>query len=208
MKLTGFDISPESQLCLRGRIVLLRQLVDNDYEAWRTVRMRCRDWLVPWEPRPSGAIVPPDDWHNYRARLLTRQRESQQGTGYGFGIFLEDYFIGEITISSIQRGPFQSGYIGYWVDREFAGRGMAPEATCVAIQFAFEVLGLHRIEIAIVPRNLASRRVAEKLMLRNEGTAVRFLEINGVWEDHVRYAITAEEWAYLKQSMSQWFPDQ
>ena len=32
------------------------------------------------------------------------------------------------------------------------------------------------------------------LELRDEGTAVRYLEINGVWEDHIRYAITAEEW--------------
>ena len=39
------------------------------------------------------------------------------------------------------------------------------------------------------------RRVVEKLELRNEGLAERYLEINGVWEDHFRYAITAEEWA-------------
>jgi ribosomal-protein-alanine N-acetyltransferase len=48
--------------------------------------------------------------------------------------------------------------------------------------------------VAIIPRNSASRRVAEKLGLRDEGTALRYLEIDGVWEDHVRYAITAEEW--------------
>jgi len=49
--------------------------------------------------------------------------------------------------------------------------------------------------VAIIPRNRPSRRVAEKLDLREEGVALRYLEINGVWEDHVRYAITAEEWA-------------
>ena len=36
--------------------------------------------------------------------------------------------------------------------------------------------------------------MARKLDLRLEGTALRYLEINGVWEDHIRYAITAEEW--------------
>ena len=44
------------------------------------------------------------------------------------------------------------------------------------------------------PRNEPSRRVAEKLGMRDEGTAVRFLQIQGVYEDHVRYAMTAEEW--------------
>ena len=34
----------------------------------------------------------------------------------------------------------------------------------------------------------------EKLDLREEGIAVRYLEINGDWEDHVRYALTSEEW--------------
>jgi ribosomal-protein-alanine N-acetyltransferase len=45
-----------------------------------------------------------------------------------------------------------------------------------------------------VPRNRASRRVVEKLGLRDEGVAVRYLQINGRWEDHIRYAITSEEW--------------
>jgi ribosomal-protein-alanine N-acetyltransferase len=53
---------------------------------------------------------------------------------------------------------------------------------------------LHRVEISIIPRNSASRRVVEKLGIRQEGIAERFLEIDGVWEDHVRYAITSEEW--------------
>ena len=59
---------------------------------------------------------------------------------------------------------------------------------------AFEELGLHRVQISIIPRNTASRRVVEKLGIRDEGIAERYLEINGVWEDHIRYAITAEEW--------------
>jgi ribosomal-protein-alanine N-acetyltransferase len=57
------------------------------------------------------------------------------------------------------------------------------------------------VEAAIVPRNKASRRVTEKIGLREEGTSDRFLQIRGVWEDHVRYAITAEEWALRKHEL-------
>ena len=124
-----------------------------------------------------------------------RERERQLGSGFGFGIFVEGRFAGEVTLSSIQRGPFQNGSIGYWIDEELAGQGLIPEAVVVVLKFAFETLRLHRVEVAIIPRNTASRRVMEKLELRNEGTALGFLEINGVWEDHVRYAMTAEEWA-------------
>jgi ribosomal-protein-alanine N-acetyltransferase len=137
----------------------------------------------------------PEDAASFATRCVMRERERQLGTGFGFGIFLEGQFSGEITLSSIQRGPFQSGSIGYWIDKDKAGMGLVPEAVVMVLQFAFESLRLHRIEVAIIPRNASSRRVAEKLRLRVEGVAQGFLEINGEWEDHVRYAITAEEWS-------------
>jgi ribosomal-protein-alanine N-acetyltransferase len=99
-----------------------------------------------------------------------------------------------VTLSSIQRGPFQTASIGYWVDEAMAGQGIVPEAVVVTLNFAFAALALHRVEISIIPRNHASRRVVEKLGIRLEGVAERFLEIDGEWEDHCRYAITSEEW--------------
>ena len=68
------------------------------------------------------------------------------------------------------------------------------EAVALVARFAFDELHLHRIQIAIIPRNTNSRRVVEKLGVREEGVALRYLEINGVWEDHCRYAMTVEEW--------------
>ena len=180
---------------LPGWRLRLATLVESDYPAWSAVRKRCRSWLVPWEPRSKGAPLPPEDAASFAARCGMRERERQLGTGFGFGIFVENRFGGEITLSSIQRGPFQNGSIGYWIDEDLAGSGLIPEAVVVVLEFAFQTLRLHRIEVAIIPRNEASRRVVEKLGLRNEGVALGYLEINGEWEDHVRYAMTAEEWA-------------
>lgn len=179
---------------LTGRRVHLRTLVEGDYEAWYGVRSRNRDWLIPWEPRPHGTPTPAEDRASFSARCSIRERERQLGTGYGFGIFLGPRFCGEVTLSSIQRGPFQSGFIGYWVDRELAGQGLVPEAVVVALEFSFDAISLHRVEVTIIPRNHPSLRVVDKLGLRQEGVAVRFLEIDGRWEDHARFAITAEEW--------------
>ena len=86
------------------------------------------------------------------------------------------------------------GYVGYWIDQAQAGQGYMPEALVVVARFAFDHVRLHRIQISIIPRNHRSRRVVEKLKLRDEGVAQRYLEINGLWEDHVRYALTHEEW--------------
>lgn len=186
---------------LAGWRVRLRTLGEEDYEQWYEVRKRCRDWLLPWEPRTAGAPPTSEDRGSFIARCAARERERQLGSGYGFGIFVDGRLAGEITLSSIQRGPFQNAFIGYWVDRELAGQGIVPEATVVVLRFAFEELGLHRVEIAIVPRNRASRRVVEKLALREESVAVRYLEIDGHWEDHVRYAITSEEWAKRRDEL-------
>jgi ribosomal-protein-alanine N-acetyltransferase len=175
--------------------VLLRPLVVGDFDAWREVRRRSHDWLVKWEPRPfPGQPDATEDRRVFAARCGARERERQLGSGYGFGIFVAGVFAGEINLSSVQRGPYQNAYVGYWIDQYMAGNGYTPEAFVVLCRFAFEDLALHRLQASIIPRNHASRRVVEKLGLRNEGTAVRYLEINGVWEDHVRYAITAEEW--------------
>jgi [ribosomal protein S5]-alanine N-acetyltransferase len=190
-----------ASLELNGRRVILRPLVVSDFDAWREVRIRARDWLVKWEPRPlPGQPDATEDRRVFAARCGARERERQLGTGYGFGIFAGGRFVGEINLSSVQRGPFQNAYVGYWVDEAAAGHGYTPEAVVVLCRFAFEELALHRLQAAIIPRNRPSHRVAEKVGLRNEGTALRYLEINGVWEDHVRYAITAEDWAERRES--------
>jgi ribosomal-protein-alanine N-acetyltransferase len=188
---------------LFGRRVVLRPLNVQDFPQWREVRRRNQDWLVKWEPAriPGGPDVV-EDREAFNARCSARQRERQLGAGYGFGVFVEGSFAGEINVSSVQRGPFQSAYVGYWIDEAHAGQGYTPEALVVVARFCFEELHLHRLQIAIIPRNRASRRVVEKLAIREEGTALRYLEINGVWEDHVRYAITAEEWAERREELS------
>jgi ribosomal-protein-alanine N-acetyltransferase len=180
---------------LHGRRVLLRPLTLHDFDSWREVRRRCQDWLTKWEPRRiPGQPDTVEDRHAFSARCSVRMREIQLGTGYGFGIFVDGAFAGEINVNSIHRGAHQSAYIGYWIDEQLAGNGYMPEAVVTVLRFAFEELALHRVQISIIPRNTASRRVVEKLGLRDEGVAERYLEINGTWEDHIRYAITSEEW--------------
>ena len=180
---------------LFGRRVLLRPLLPTDFPAWREVRRRNSEWLTKWEPtRPVGAPDVIEDREAFSIRCNARQRERQLGSAYGFGIFVDGEFAGEINLSSVQRGPFQSGSIGYWIDEAKAGKGYTPEALVVLAQYCFDELRLHRVEIAIVPRNEASLRVVQKLELRDEGISKGFLEIDGNWEDHIRFGLTFEDW--------------
>jgi ribosomal-protein-alanine N-acetyltransferase len=193
---------------LIGRRVVLRPLVVEDFPSWREVRRRNADWLLKWEPlRTPGAPDPVESRDAFAVRCGARQRERQLGTGFGYGIFVNGHFAGEINLSIVQRGPFQSAYVGYWIDEQCAGQGFMPEALVCLCKAAFDELHLHRVQISIIPRNTASRRVVEKLQIRDEGTAQRYLEINGVWEDHIRYAITTEEWAARREELMQAWVD-
>lgn len=191
---------------LVGARVLLRPLVADDFAQWHEVRTVNEEWLTQWEPRRvAGQPDVVQSRQAFASRCAARQRERQLGTGFGFGVFVEGRLIGEMNVSSLQRGPFQNAYVGYWVDQRLAGQGYIPEALVVAMNFAFEELHLHRLQIAIIPRNGPSRRVVEKLGIRMEGMAERYLEINGIWEDHLRYAITLEEWHERKDELLEFF---
>ncbi len=177
------------------RRMLLRPLRPSDAPAWQEVRRRCEGWLTQWEPaRPAGSADAVSSRRIFENRCEARDRERTAGTAVGFALFYDGRFVGECNLNNIARGAMQSATIGYWIDEQVAGRGLTGEAVVGLMSYAFESLGLHRVEIAIVPRNTASIRVVEKLGLRHEGIAERLIEINGVWEDHLRFAMTSEEW--------------
>jgi ribosomal-protein-alanine N-acetyltransferase len=187
---------------LRSNRLIMRSLAPRDFEAWSEVRLRCSDWLGVWEPqRAAGSPDPARDRQAFTARCNARNRERQLGTGYANAVFFGDQFVGEINVSNAQRGPFQSATIGYWVDEQWAGQGIVPEGLVMVIGDVFDRIGLHRLEIAIIPRNARSLSVVKKLGIRSEGVAERYLEINGVWEDHARFAITSEEWSERRSEL-------
>ena len=80
--------------------------------------------------------------------LLQANRE------FSFGIYdpHSGKLIGHISLYSIKRLPYASGFIGYSIDQNFIGRGIATEAVKLVLQFAFQTLNLHRVE---APRVLA-----------------------------------------------------
>lgn len=189
-------------LRLYGRRVVLRPLVAQDFQGWSEVRRRNGRWLTRWEPMRLPHHPDPETNRDvFAARCNARERERHAGTQFAFGIFVDGQFSGEINLNNVVRGAFQSATIGYWIDQARAGRSYVAEAVAVLAQYSFEELQLHRLEICIIPRNANSRRVMEKLGIRAEGLAERFLEIDGVWEDHVRYGITVEEWTARRE----WF---
>ena len=197
------SLPPMHGLRLYGKRVMMRPLVPPDFPAWSDVRLRNERWLVPWEPsRLSNQGDPTRERDVFAARCAARDRDRQLGVAYAFGLFVDNSVAGEVNLNNLVRGAQQTGTVGYWIDQSRAGNAYVAEGVSVLMRFAFEELRLHRLEICIIPRNDNSRRVMDKLRVREEGTALKFLEINGVWEDHVRYGITVEEWQARKAELT------
>jgi [ribosomal protein S5]-alanine N-acetyltransferase len=101
---------------------------------------------------------------------------------------------GVVTLGDIVLGFFRSAYVGYYAFEPLARKGYMTEGIELALDFAFEKLGLNRVEINVQPRNTRSLRLAQRLGFRREGFSPKYVMINGRFRDHVRTAILAEEW--------------
>jgi ribosomal-protein-alanine N-acetyltransferase len=159
------------------------------------VNQRNRDWLRPWEATVPPALpgrLPPRR-PTYRQMVRHLRTEAQAGRMLPFVIEYRGRLVGQLTVAGITWGSMCSGHIGYWVDREVAGRGVMPTAVALAVDHCFRTVGLHRIEVCIRPENGPSRRVVEKLGFREEGLRTRYLHIDGAWRDHLVYALTTED---------------
>lgn len=171
----------------RGRIYL-RPPRAKDWVQWAEVRERSRSFLVPWEPTwPSDALTRAA----FRRRLRQNAHDWAEGSSYSFLLFRadDDRLMGGITLSNVRRGVAQTGSLGYWIGADFARQGYMTEALYALMDFAFDQLGLHRLEAACLPTNVASRALLLKVGFREDGYARQYLRINGEWQDHLLFSI-------------------
>src|SRR5262247_3821045 len=143
------SILPDVDAEVRGREVYLRQPVMGDYAAWAELRALSRQHLTVWEPMWTRDELARS---SFRRRLRQYQREMREDQGYAFFIFRNDeVLLGGLTISNVRRGVSQAASIGYWIGLPHTRRGHMTNAVRTVLPFAFDILGLHRLEAACLP---------------------------------------------------------
>jgi [ribosomal protein S5]-alanine N-acetyltransferase len=173
-----------------GRVGL-RPIRPGDAADWSELRRRNVGWLRQWEATtPPGSGAAPA---SARAMIRELSRQAREGRSLPFVVTYEGRLAGQLTVSGIAWGSACWAQVGYWIDRDHAGRGIIPTALALATDHCMGTMGLHRIEVAIRPENTASLRVVEKLGFRLEGRAPRYLHIDGAWRDHLVFALTVED---------------
>lgn len=178
--------------------IYLRPPAHRDFREWRRQRLDSRNFLEPWEPTWSEDA---HDASGYRRRCRICRDEWRRDEAYSFFIFRrqDQALLGGITLRHIRRIAAQMGVVGYWMSQAHARQGYMSEGLGALLDFAFDDLGLHRIEAACVPENLPSAGLLIKLGFREEGRARAYLRIAGRWQDHRLFAILAEDRRQLRR---------
>ncbi len=178
---------------LFGETLVLQAPKIGDFDQWVDLRVTSEQFLRPFEPSWSASEL---TRRSFRKRLDYYKRSQRDGSGYSF--FLKsrqnEQMLGGLTLSNIRYGVISSASLGYWIGQAHARRGHMSEAVQILLPFAFKTLHLHRLEAACLPQNHASVALLRKNGFIQEGVARKYLRINGVWQDHLQFALLEDDY--------------
>jgi ribosomal-protein-serine acetyltransferase len=118
-------------------------------------------------------------WMGWVADLRLQQTENfaremehrwKLSEGWMFAIMYDGRAVGTIGLD-VYQPMLEQAQLGYWIRSDLAGQGLMKEAARAVVNFAFEEVGLHRLELHASPDNVASVKVAEAVGFRREGLA-------------------------------------
>jgi len=170
---------------VRGEGVVLRSWRIEDVPA---VAAACQDdEIVRWL-----ALVP-QPYTDEHARFYVEECIQADEDRRPFAI--ADASTGDVVGSIDMRiSRLQTGHVGYWVAAQSRGRGVAADALRALSRWAFESLGLGRVELVTDPENIASQRVAEKAGFQREGVLrAMLLDRDGSRRDGVIFSLLPED---------------
>lgn len=158
----------------------IRELAAADAPALAAAYSRNREHLEPWDPRREASFYTDDGQTVAVAGQLAGVRS---GLLAAYVLTRDDLVVGRVNLNNIVMGVLRSASVGYWVDAEHLGRGLASGAVEFACAQA-RGRGLHRVEAGTLVHNVASQRVLERCGFEAYGMAPKFLFIGGAWQDH------------------------
>lgn len=170
--------------------VEVRLVRPDDAPALTALVVRSREALAPWDPvRPPAYFSEAGQRRGIAHALEVHAR----GASFPGVVVVDGHPAGRVNLNDVVQGAFESADLGYWVDVEHQGRGVATAAVEAVLVIAFDRLGLHRVQAGTLVHNTASRRVLAKNGFSEIGFAPRYIRIAGRWQDHVLHQRLADD---------------
>jgi ribosomal-protein-serine acetyltransferase len=170
-----------SSLQLTDEGLLLRPFRLTDSEQLSCAVQESLKELKPWMSWATDGY----DERAAREYITIARARWEEHTFYGFAMVRGDDLLGACTLSSIHP-IYHFCNLGYWVRSSCQGQGIAGRAAKLVARFAFEHLGLIRVEIVIAVGNHASLRVAEKIGAHYEGILLNRMVVGkSIYDAHM-----------------------
>lgn len=184
---------PARALRRRGGRVYLAPPRATDEAAFLAATRSSRRLHAAWVRPPLTA----SRFRDYVARYGERAQRAPATAAHA-GLLVrrveDDALAGVFNFGDIVRGALESAYLGYYAFAPHAGDGYMAEGLALALDYAFRRLRLHRVEVNIQPANARSIALVRRAGFVREGFSRRYLKVAGRWRDHIRFALTVEDW--------------
>ena len=168
--------------------IILRAWRPDDIELAHEVVLRNQEHLQPYMHwmSPNYSI---ESTRKFLTDAVTSRKDRKN---LGLGIFRGAQLIGSIGFVEFD-WVSRKTEIGYWVDREEEGKGIVTRSCRTLIEYAFESLGMNRIEIRCSAENFRSAAVPERLGFKKEATLRQAEFRNGRLHDFLVYGLLADD---------------
>ncbi|EOU1703636.1 GNAT family N-acetyltransferase [Clostridium perfringens] len=173
VKLVQFQLNTER--------LALRNLTPENTEEMLDYYIRNEEHLRQYEPTRDSSFY---TYEGQKEILTESFRQFIDGTSIDLGIFKDEKLIGKIKLSNIVYGILRNAFVGYSIDKEHQGKGYMKEALNTVCSYAFEEMGLHRLEASTLIDNSRSQGVLKACGFNELGISEKYLYINGEWRDH------------------------
>ncbi len=168
--------------------VELRLVEESDAEEIFRYTDANREYLREWLPWVDGTWSSADT----RAFVLRSLEQVRLSDGFQTRILFQGQFAGMVGYLYHNWKDLRTE-IGYWLRQDLQGRGIMTRATKALVDFAFDNLGMHRVEIRAATDNRRSRAIPEHLGFVQEGVLREAAWLNGRFIDLVVYAKLRDE---------------
>jgi ribosomal-protein-serine acetyltransferase len=166
----------------------MRAWDENDIDAVFEAVVRNREHLTPF----MHWMTPDYSRESTETFLRTSIEARRRRENLGFGLWQGTSLIGSIGFTRFD-WTSKKTEIGYWIDKDWEGKGIVTEATKTLIKYAFDDLGLNRIEIHCSTLNARSSAIPERLGFQKEGVLRRSEFRNGTLHDFAIYGLLADD---------------
>ncbi|MCK4257843.1 MAG: GNAT family N-acetyltransferase [Halanaerobiales bacterium] len=171
----------------------LRLLQFNHAEELFTLTDSCRPYLREWLPWVDGTKTVADT----KAFIESTLKQFASNNGFQAGIWYQDKLAGVIGYHAFN-SALKSTSIGYWLSKDFQGKGIMTTACEAMVDYAFLELNFNRVEIRCAEQNYKSRAIPERLGFVQEGIIREAEFLCGHYVDHVVYGMLAKDWQKRK----------